>query len=134
MTLIGPAFLLLGDPGTQFGDYLTSIQQTPPQIVTIAGINRNFNGVPTRGYQLVCGGVEESLEEGSFWRWLYDHAGETDIPVVWSSQGDGDVFFESVVEIVPDPTVGGQANQHGTFTVNLPLLRRGTIITNPEGS
>jgi len=134
MTLIGPVYLLLGDPGTEFGDYVTSIQRQSPQIVTVAGINRNFNGVPKRGNVLVVSGVEETLEEGSLWRWLYDHAGETDIPVVWSSYADGDVYFQSTIEIVPDPGQGGQANQHGQFTINIPLLTRGEIIDNPEGS
>lgn len=134
MTLIGPAYLLLGSPGTQFGDYLTSIQQQPPQLVTVAGINKNFNGVPTRGYLLAIGGVEESYAEGSLWRWLYDHMGETDVPVVWSPYGDEGVYFESTIEIVPDPTAGGQANQHGQFTINLPLLARGAIIANPTES
>lgn len=102
--------------------------------MTVAGINKNFNGVPKRGNILAIGGVEESYEDGTLWRWCYDHAGETDVPVVWSPYGDENVYFESTIEIVPDPTAGGQANQHGQFTLNIPLLTRGTIIPNPSES
>lgn len=131
MSVIGPVYLRLGTPGVDFGDYVTSIQQTAPAAVTLAGINRDFSESPSRGYGITLTGVAEDLTEGTLWRYLWDNFNNKDVPVLWSPHGDGTVYFEAVITSIPDPAVGGQANQHGTFDITLPLEARPTIVAAP---
>lgn len=132
MTLIGPAYLRLGTaPGEEFGDYLTNILQKAPQAITVAGINKDFSDAPTRGYAITVTGVAEDLTDGTFWRYCWDHFNEKDVPVLWSPIGSGEVYFQGVIASIPDPSVGGQANQHGTFDLDFTLNARPTIVANP---
>lgn len=130
MTLIGPAVLKLGT--TDFGDSLTTIRQNAPAPVTLPGINRDFIANPSRGYTITLTGVQENLTAGTLWRYLWDHFGDENIPVLWSPLGEGDVYFSGTIRTIPDPSVGGQANQHGTFDITLPLTARPTIVANPD--
>lgn len=128
MTLIGPASLKFGEESTDYGDYLTSIQRTTANPVTLTGINRDFSGIPRNGHAVVITGVEETLEAGTLWRWLYDHSGERDVPIAWSTQGETGASWSGTVAVVPDPSQGGQANQHGTFNVTIPLTGKPTLV------
>lgn len=129
MTLIGPVSFKPGaTTPPELGDYITSIQRTAPAAVTVVGVNRDFAGVPRSGHAIVLAGVEETLVEGTLWRWLYDHAGETDVPVEWSTASDGPVSWEGIIAVVPDPSQGGQAQQHGVFNITIPLKTRPTLI------
>jgi hypothetical protein len=127
MTLIGPAAIAF-DGGINFGDFLTSIQRTAPAPVVAPGINRDFSQTPSRGYAIVLTGVEEDLTAGTLWRWLHDHANETDVPVTWSTQADGGVSWSGVASSIPDPSQGGAANAHGTFTITIALADAPTLI------
>ncbi|MBD3941952.1 hypothetical protein IF188_09620 [Microbacterium sp. NEAU-LLC] len=133
MTLVGPCVLIFGDPatGTDYGDFVTNIVQNPPEPIVLPAINRDYSASPSRGYSITLTGVQESLEDGTLWRYLWDNFNKADEPVTWSPLGAGDVFFEAKVASVPDPQVGGAANQHGTFDITLNLVERPTIIANP---
>lgn len=130
MSIIGPVSFKPGPAisAPELGDYITQIQRTSPNPVTVAGINRDFSGIPRSGHGITLAGVEETLLEGTLWRWLYDHAGEQDVDVTWATSSDGDVSWEGIIAVVPDPSQGGQANQHGTFTINIPLKERPTLV------
>ena len=128
MTLIGPASLMFAGDATDFGDFLTKISRTTPAPVTINGINVDYADVPKRGHALVLTGVEQDLTVGTLWRWLYDHRGEREKAVTWSTQDDGPVSWAGVIAVVPDPSQGGQANQHGTFDVTIPLTAAPTLV------
>ena len=128
MTLIGPVTLKLGTaPGTEFGDDVMEIQRTTPKPVTIAAINRDISDLPKRGHGLTVVGVEGDLSAGTLWRYLYDHRGEKDVPVAWATASEG-VSWTGVIAVVPDPTQGGKANQHGTFNVPIPLVGEPTLV------
>lgn len=127
MALIGPAVLTFAGSATDFGDDITQIQKTTPEAVTVTGINRDHSAVPSRGHALVLSGVEKDLRQGTLWRWLYDHRGQQDVDVAWSTTGEG-VSWTGKIAVVPDPSQGGQANQHGTFNVTLPLVSEPTLV------
>lgn len=127
MTLIGPASIVF-DGGLDFGDFLTSIQRTTPAAVTVPGINRDFSQTPSRGHAVVLTGVEEDLTAGTLWRWLFDHANETDVPLTWSTQADNGVSWSGVASSIPDPSQGGAANAHGQFTITIPLVEAPTLV------
>lgn len=127
MTLIGPAAIAF-DGGLNFGDFLTSIQRTSPAAITTPGINRDFSQTPARGHAIVLTGVEEDLTAGTLWRWLFDHANETDVPLTWSTQADGGIGWSGVASSIPDPSQGGAANAHGTFTITIPLVSAPTLV------
>lgn len=131
MSLIGPVFLRLGSPGVDFGDYITNIEQTAPEPVVIPGINRDYSASSARGYAITLTGVAEDLTAGTLWRYLWDNFDEKDVPVLWSPLSAGDVYFDGVIASIPDPSVGGQANQHGTFDITLTLVERPTIVAAP---
>lgn len=126
MTLIGPARLSF-DGSSDFGDYVTQIQRTTPNPITLPGINVDYADVPSRGHALVLTGVEQDLTVGTLWRWMYDHRGERDVPVTWSTTGEG-VSWSGIIAVVPDPSQGGQANQHGTFNVTVPLKNAPSLV------
>lgn len=130
MSLIGPVSFKPG-PGAgapELGDFITSIQRQTPAPVVLPGINKDFADVPKRGYSIALTGVEESLALGTLWRWLFDHRGEKDVPVTWATKSDGPVSWSGVIAVVPDPTQGGQANQHGTFTITITLSAAPTLV------
>jgi len=127
MTLIGPASLIFDGDATDYGDFLTQIQRTTPNPITIEGINVDFSDVPNRGHALVLTGVEQDLTVGTLWRYLYDHRGQREVGVTWSTRGEG-VSWQGVIAVVPDPSQGGQANQHGTFNVTIPLKSAPTLV------
>lgn len=127
MTLIGPASIIF-DGGLDLGDFLTSIQRTAPAAITLPGINRDFSQTPKRGYAIVLTGVEEDLTPGTLWRYLFDHANETDVPLTWSTQADGGIGWSGVASSIPDPSQGGAANAHGTFTITIPLVEAPTLV------
>lgn len=132
MTLVGPCVLLLGTaPGVDFGDYVTNIVQVAPEPVVLPAINRDYSSSSTRGYAITLTGVQETLDEGTLWRYLWDHFDEKDAPITWSPLGDGEVYFSGLIASIPDPSVGGAANQHGTFDITLTLVARPTIVTAP---
>jgi hypothetical protein len=132
MTLVGPCVLLLGvAPGEDFGDYVTNIVQNAPQPIVLPAINRDYSSSPTRGYTITLTGVQESLEEPTLWRYLWDNFDLKDHPITWSPLGAGDVYFQGLIASIPDPSVGGQANQHGTFDITLTLVERPVIVTAP---
>lgn len=128
MTLIGPASLTFDGEVTDYGDFLTSIQRTAPAPVTVQGINRDYSDVPKRGYAVVVTGVEQDLTAGTLWRYLHDNAGEQDVPITWSTQADEGVSWTGTVAVIPDPNQGGQANQHGTFNITIPLTGKPTLV------
>jgi len=134
MTLVGPCVLIFGDPamGTDYGDYVTNIVQNPPEPIVLNAINRDYSQSPSRGYAITLTGVQESLLDGTLWRYLWDNFNTADEPVLWSPLGAGDVYFEGKVTSIPDPQVGGQANQHGTFDITLNLVERPTIVPSPN--
>lgn len=127
MTLIGPARLKFAGDATEYGDFLTSIQKTSPAPVTIQAINVDYSDVPPRGHGIVLTGVEQDLTVGTLWRWLYDHRGEKNVGVSWGTQGEG-VSWTGIIAVVPDPSQGGQANQHGTFNITIPLRSEPTLV------
>lgn len=127
MTLIGPVVLKFDGNATNYGDDVTAIQRTTPNPITIPAINRDYSDVPTRGHAITLTGVEKTLVQGTLWRWMYDHRGEKDVPVEWATTGEG-ISWEGVIAVVPDPSQGGQANQHGTFNVTIPLASEPTLI------
>ena len=132
MSIIGPVSFKPGvAPATDYGDYIQSIQRVTPNPITEVCINRDFSGVPRSGHALNVTGVEEDLSDGTLWRYLWDHAGETDVPLEWSTASDGPVKFTGIIAVVPDPSQGGQANQHGKFTIPIPLTERPTLVTTP---
>jgi hypothetical protein len=131
MTLIGPVYLALGSPGTVFSDDITAINQSAPAPVVLPGINRDFSDTPKRGHAVTLTGVQRDLTAGTLWRYLWDNSGDEDVPILWSSLADGDVYFQGIVTSLPDPSVGGAANQHGTFDVTLTLVSRPTIVAAP---
>ena len=132
MTLVGPCVLLLGvAPGVDFGDYVTNILQTAPEPIVLPAINRDYSASAPRGYAITLTGVQESLEETTLWRYLWDNFDAKDHPITWSPLGAGDVYFQGLIASIPDPSVGGQPNQHGTFDVKLNLVARPTIVTAP---
>jgi|GEM_PF-2162498 len=138
MTLVGPCVLLLGDAATaiDYGDFVTNIVQNAPQPIVLPAINRDYSDSPTRGYTITLTGVQETLDDGTLWRYLWDNFNDTDVPVTWSPMGDGEVYFAGLIASIPDPSVGGAANQHGTFDITLTLVARPTIVpapTPPEG-
>ena len=127
--IIGPVSFKPGaTTPPELGDFITKIQRTAPAPVTLTGINRDFSDVSRSGHALVLDGVEENLAEGTLWRWLFDNAGEQDVPVEWSTASDGPVSWTGVIAVVPDPSQGGQANQHGTFSITIPLKNRPTLV------
>ncbi len=134
MTLVGPCVLIFGDAATgdDFGDYVTNILQNPPQPIVLPAINRDYSQSPSRGYTITLTGVQESLEDGTLWRYLWDNFNQADVPVLWSPMGDGQVYFSATIASIPDPAVGGQANQHGTFDITLNLVKRPSIAANPD--
>lgn len=127
MSLIGPVAIAF-DGGLNFGDYVTSIQRTAPAPVVLPGINRDFSQTPARGYAIALTGVEEDLTPGTLWRWLFDHANEKDVPLTWSTQADGGVGWSGVATSIPDPSQGGAANVHGTFTITIALKEPPTLV------
>jgi hypothetical protein len=132
MTLVGPCVLLLGvAPGEDFGDYVTNIEQVAPEPIVLPAINRDYSSSSTRGYKITLTGVQESLEEPTLWRYLWDNFDAKDHPITWSPLGAGDVYFQALIASIPDPKVGGQANQHGTFDITLTLVERPVIVTAP---
>ena len=131
MTLIGPVYLRLGTPGTVFSDDVTSITQSAPAPVVLPGINRDFSDTPKRGHAVTLTSVQRDLTEGTLWRYFWDNAGEEDVPILWSPLADGDVYFQGVISSIPDPSVGGAGNQHGTTDVTLSLVARPTIVAAP---
>lgn len=133
MSIIGPVSFKPGTgPGaTDFGDFIQSIQRVTPNPVTEICINRDYSDVPRSGHAINVTGVEEDLTAGTFWRWLFDHAGDKDVPVEWSTKSDGSVKFTGIIAVVPDPSQGGQANQHGKFDIAIPLKTRPTIVDTP---
>jgi len=114
-----------------FGDFVTNIVQNAPQPIVLPAINRDYSSSPTRGYNITLTGVQETLDEGTLWRYLWDHFDEKDLPIVWSPLGDGEVYFDALIASVPDPSVGGAANVHGTFDITITLVTRPTIVTAP---
>lgn len=128
MTLIGPASLVFDGDATDYGDFLTQIRRTTPAPITINGINVDYADVPKRGYALVLTGVEQDLRAGTLWRYLYDNRGQKDVGVTWSTQAEGGVSWDGVIAVVPDPSQGGQANQHGTFDVTITLKAAPTLV------
>lgn len=133
MTLVGPCVLIFEDPltGTDFGDFVTDIMQNAPEPIVLPAINRDYSASPSRGYTITLTGVQETLLDTTLWRWLYDNFDTKDVPVLWSPLGAGDVYFSGKIASVPDPSVGGAANQHGTFDVTLTLVDRPVIVTAP---
>lgn len=133
MTLVGPCVLIFDDPatGVDFGDFVTNIVQNAPQPIVLAAINRDYSSSPSRGYTITLTGVQETLDDGTLWRYLYDNFDEKDVPLLWSPLGSGDVYFSSTVASIPDPSVGGAANQHGTFDLTITLVDRPTIVAAP---
>lgn len=128
MTLIGPASLTIGNDVTDYGNFLTQIRRTTPAPITINGINVDYADVPKRGHALVLTGVEQDLRAGTLWRRLYDDRGMKEVSVAWSTQSDGGVSWTGTIAVVPDPSQGGQANQHGTFDVTIPLTAAPTLV------
>lgn len=133
MTLVGPCVLIFDDPltGVDFGDFVTTIVQTAPEPIVLPAINRDYSSSAPRGYKITLTGVQETLDDGTLWRYLYDQFDTKDVPVLWSPNGDGEVYFSAEVASIPDPSVGGQANQHGTFDVTLTLVGRPVIVPAP---
>lgn len=133
MTLVGPCVLIFEDPatGTDFGDYVTDIMQNAPEPIVLPAINRDYSASPSRGYTITLTGVQETLDEGTLWRFLYDNFDTKDVPLLWSPLGAGDVYFSSTAASIPDPSVGGAANQHGTFDITITLVDRPTIVAAP---
>lgn len=128
MSLIGPVELKFAADTTDYGDFVTKIQRTAPAPITLPAINRDYSDVPKRGHAVVLSGVEEDLSEGTLWRYLFDNAGEKDVAITWSTASDGPISWSAVIAVVPDPSQGGQANQHGTFDVTIPLKSRPTLV------
>lgn len=128
MSLIGPVSFKPGAAATDYGDYIQSIQRVSPDPVTEVCINRDFSGVPRSGHVINLTGVEEDLSVGTLWRWLWDNAGQKDVPLEWSTIADGGVKFTGTIAVVPDPSQGGQAQQHGKFTIPIPLKERPTLV------
>lgn len=133
MTLVGPCVLIFDDPatGVDYGDFVTTIVQNAPAPVVLPAINRDYSSSSTRGYTITLTGVQEDLEDGTLWRYLYDNFDAKDVPVLWSPLGAGDVYFAATAASIPDPSVGGAANQHGTFDLTITLVDRPTITTAP---
>lgn len=131
--IVGPCVLLIGEAATavDYGDYVTNIVQNAPEPVVLPAINRDYSQSPTRGYTITLTGVQEDLEDGTLWRYLWDNFNTLEVPVTWSPLGDGAVYFSATIASIPDPSVGGAANQHGTFDITLSLVERPTIVEAP---
>lgn len=131
MSLIGPVSLKLGEAETEVGDYVNTIRRQTPAPVTQQAINRDYTDIPLRGYGVQLLGVEEDLSPTSLWGWLYDNRRQRNVPITWTT--DGSNQWAGVIDVVPDPTQGGVANQHGTFDITLPLVAAPTL-TRPAES
>jgi len=128
MSLIGPISLKFGVDATDYGDYVTQIQQTAPAPIVQTGINRDFSETPDRGWAITLTGVDEG---DTLWDYLWDNANTKDVTVTWSP--DGEKTFTGVVTSIPAPSTGGQGNQHKTFNVTLPLKTKPTkTVPAPE--
>lgn len=131
MSIIGPVSFKPGaTTPPELGDFISSIVRQTPDPITFEGINRDYSDVPDRGHSLAVTAVEQTLAVGTLWRWLFDHRGEQDVPLEWATASDGPIHWEGIIAVVPDPPQGGQANQHGNFTVMIPLKSAPTLIDN----
>lgn len=67
-----------------------------------------------------------STDSGSFWSFLWDNAGETDVSFVFAPHGNAvptvtQPHFEGTVTLPSKPSIGGEANSTWTFDVRIDL-------------
>lgn len=76
-----------------------------------------------------------STDEGSFWSFLWDNAGDTDVSFTFAPHGNAvpsttQPHFEGVVTLPSAPAIGGEANSTWTFDVRIDLEEAPTKVTS----
>lgn len=76
-----------------------------------------------------------STDEDSFWSFLWDNAGETEVGFTFAPHGNAvpsttQPHFEGTVTLPAAPSIGGEANSTWTFEVRMDLDAAPTKVTS----
>lgn len=109
----------LGTPATDYWADNISVtldnEEKDQDVVTFADVG----GDGARQFFITANGIT-STDVNSFWRHIWDHAGDTEVPFVFAPHGNptptaAQPHFTGTCTIGPKPPIGTEANQTSTF-------------------